>query len=138
MHTEFRLDQKTIEAAFRNLFAAQITACGLQELPATSLRSQYAEIDYVSRAHIWSPIKKPAKTEEEKALRNSIRDEISNAVLEVSHSSSNNHSVSLHIHALTVEANILCARLSNVLMIVISSQRHLARDRSAIEPPLWS
>ena len=96
MHTEFRLDQKTIEAAFRNLFVAQITACGLQELPATSLRSQYAEIDYISRAHVWSAIKEPARTEEEKATRNRIRDLISNAVLDVSHSSSNNHSVSLH------------------------------------------
>ena len=83
MHTEFRLDQRIIQTVFRNIFAAHITACGIQELSPTSLAAQYAERDYATRVHIWVSIKQPAKTEQDKALRNKLRDLISTAVLEL-------------------------------------------------------
>jgi hypothetical protein len=114
MHTEFRLDQRTIETVFRNLFAAHITACGLQELHATSLRAQYAEIDYATRAHIWASIKQPARTEQEKASRNKIRDLISDAVLEVSHRNLNNNSVRFQARV----------RWPKLILLVLGSATH--------------
>ena len=109
MHTEFRLDQRTIGTVFRNIFAAHITACGIQELSPTSLAAQYAERDYATRVHIWVSIKQPAKTEQDKALRNKLRDLISTAVLEL-----NNNSVRFQAHV----------RWPTLILLVLGSATH--------------
>jgi hypothetical protein len=65
------------------VFSEHIAACGLAELPPTSLRAQYAERNYASRAHNWMSVLRPPQTSREMDIWRDIRDRIADSVLHV-------------------------------------------------------
>lgn len=83
MHKDFELPQPTIEAVFHHMFSEHIAACGLAELPPTSLRAQYAEKNYASRAHIWKSILRSPQTPRETDFWRDIRDRVADAIIQV-------------------------------------------------------
>ena len=127
MHTDFELPQPTIESVFRRMFSESIAACGLADLPPSSLRAQYNERNYASRVHIWTTILRPSHTPQETEVRREIRDRIADTILQVD-GNANREQLSVSAEHLLIVETIL------TLLVQHSSRAPSQSQKSPVTP----